>query len=50
MNITNNLFLKKQVDEKNEVFNYAYDTFKLNENEIKIDHINSMNIAKKLKK
>ena len=50
MNIENNLFLKKQVDEKSKVFNHAHDIFKSNENEIEIDRINSMNIAKKLKK
>ena len=50
MNIENNLFLKKQVDEKNESFNHAHDTFKSDENEIEVNHISSMNIAKKLKK
>ena len=49
-NIEDNLFLKKQVDEKNEAFNHAHDTFKLSENEIEVDRINSMNIAKKFKK
>ena len=50
MNIENNLFLKKQVDEKNEAFNHAHDIFKSDENEVEVDCINSMNIAKKLKK
>ena len=50
MNIENNLFLKKQVDEKSEVFNHAHDIFKSNENEIEVDCINSMSTAKKLKK
>ena len=50
INIKNNLLLKKQVDEKSEVFNHTYDTFKLNENEIEIDCINSISTAKKLKK
>ena len=50
MNIENNLLLKKQVDEKSETFNHAHDTSKSNENEIEVDRINSMNIAKKLKK
>ena len=49
-NIENNLLLKKQTDEKNETFNHAHDTFKSSENEIEVDHINSMNTAKKLKK
>ena len=49
-NIENNLFLKKQVDEKNEVFNHAHDIFKSNENEIEVDRISSMNTAKKFKK
>ena len=49
INIENNLFLKKQVNEKNEVFNHAHDTFKSNENEIEVDYISSMNIAKKSK-
>ena len=50
MNIENNLLLKKQVDEKNETSNHAHDIFKSNENETEIDHINSMNTAKKSKK
>ena len=50
MNIENNLLLKKQVDEKNEALNHAHDIFKSNENEIEIDCINSINIAKKSKK
>ena len=50
INIKNNLFSKKLIDEKNEVFNHAHDTFKSNENEIEIDCINSMNIAKKSRK
>ena len=50
MNIENNLFSKKLIDEKSETFNHAHDTFKSNENEIEIDRINSMSIAKKLKK
>ena len=49
INIKSNLFLKKQVDEKSEAFNYAHDIFKSNENEIEVDRINSMNIAKKSK-
>ena len=49
MNIENNSFSKKLIDEKNETFNHAHDTFKLIENKIEIDYINSMNIAKKLK-
>ena len=49
-NIENNLFLKKQADEKNKAFNHAHDTFKSNENEIEVDRISSMNIAKKSKK
>ena len=50
MNIENNLFLKEQVDEKSKAFNHAHDIFKSNENDIKVDRINSMNIAKKSKK
>ena len=50
MNIENNLFLKKQIDEKSEAFNHAHDIFKSNENEVEIDRINSMSIAKKSKK
>ena len=49
-NIENNLFLKKQVDKKSEIFNHAHDIFKSSENEAEVDYINSMNIAKKLKK
>ena len=50
INIENNLFLKKQIDEKSEVFNHAHDIFKSNENEIEVDHISSMSIVKKSKK
>ena len=49
-NIKDNLLLKKQADEKNEVFNHAHDIFKSNENEIEVDRISSMNIAKKSRK
>ena len=49
-NIESNLFLKEQVDEENETFNHAHDTFKSNENEVEIDRINSMNTAKKSRK
>ena len=49
-NIEDNLFLKKQIDEKSEAFNHAHDTFKSNENEIEINRINSINTAKKLQK
>ena len=48
-NIENNLFLKKQADEKSETFNHAHDTFKSSENEIEVDRTNSINIAKKSK-
>ena len=50
MNIEDNLFLKKQVDEKNEAFNHAHDTFKSSENEIEVDRISSMNTTKKSRK
>ena len=50
MNIKNNQFLKELIDENDETFNHAQDIFKSSENKIEIDHINSMNIAKKLKK
>ena len=50
INIENNSFLKKLTDEKSEVFNHTHNIFKSNENEIEVDHINSMNIAKKSKK
>ena len=46
-NIEDNLLLKKQVDEESEAFNHAHNTSKSNENEIEVDRINSMNIAKK---
>ena len=49
-NIENNSFSKKLIDEKNKTFNHAYNIFKSDENEIEIDYINLMNIAKKLKK
>ena len=50
INIEDNLFSEKLTDEKNEAFNHAHDIFKSSENEIEVDHISSMNIAKKLKK
>ena len=49
-NIENNQFSKKLIDENDEAFNHAHDTFKSGENEIEIDHISSMNIAKKSRK
>ena len=49
-NIEDNLLLKKQVDEKSETFNHAHDILKSGENKAEIDRINSMNIAKKLRK
>ena len=49
-NIEDNSFSKKLIDEKNETFNHAHDIFKSSENETEVDRINSMNIAKKLKK
>ena len=49
-NIENNQFSKELIDENNETFNHAHDIFKSSENEIEVDRINSMNIAKKLKK
>ena len=48
-NIENNQFSEKLIDENDKTFNYAHDTFKSSENEIEVDRINSMNIAKKLK-
>ena len=50
MNIEDNLFLKKQADEKSEAFNHAHDISKSSENEIEVDRISSMNIAKKSRK
>ena len=50
MNIKDNQLLEKLIDENDETFNYAHDTFKSSENEIEINRINSMNTAKKLKK
>ena len=49
MNIEDNSFSKKLIDEKSEAFNHTHDTFKSNENKIEIDCINSMNIAKNQK-
>ena len=49
-NIEDNLFLKEQVDEKSEVFNHAHDTLKSGENEVEVDCISSMSIAKKSRK
>ena len=49
-NIESNQFSKKLIDENDEAFNHAHDTFKSNENEIEVDRINSMNTAKKSKK
>ena len=49
-NIKDNQLSKKLINENNEAFNHAHDIFKSNENEIEVDCINLMNIAKKLKK
>ena len=50
MNIENNQFSEKLIDENDETFNYAHDIFKSSENEIEVDRINLMNIAKKSRK
>ena len=50
MNIKNNQFSEKLINENDETFNHAHDTFKSNENKIEVDRINSMNITKKSKK
>ena len=50
MNIEDNQFSEELIDENDKVFNYAHDIFKSGENEVEINHISSMNIAKKLKK
>ena len=50
MNIEDNQLSKKLINENDEAFNHAHDTFKSNENEIEVDRINSMNIAKKSRK
>ena len=49
-NIEDNQFSKKLIDENDEAFNHAHDIFKSNENEIEVDRISSMNIAKKSRK
>ena len=49
-NIENNQLSEKLIDENDEAFNHAHDTFKSGENEVEVDRINSMNIAKKSKK
>ena len=50
MNIEDNQFSERLIDENDETFNHAHNTFKSNENKIEIDCINSMSTAKKLKK
>ena len=50
INIEDNLFLKKQADKYNETSTYTYNTFISSENEIEVDHINSMSMTKKLEK
>ena len=50
INIEGNQFSEKLIDENDKAFNHAHDTFKSGENEIEVDRISSMNIAKKLKK
>ena len=50
MNIEDNQLSEKLIDKNDEAFNHAHDIFKSSENEIEVDHISSMNIAKKSKK
>ena len=50
MNIENNQFSEKLINENDEIFNYAHDIFKSNENKIEINYISLINITKKLKK
>ena len=50
INIENNSLSEKLINEKSEAFNHAHDTSKSDENEIEVDYISSMNIAKKSKK
>ena len=50
MNIENNQLSEKLIDENDEAFNHAHNTFKSSKNEVEVDCINSMNIAKKLRK
>ena len=50
INIENNQFSKKLINENDKIFNHTHEIFKSNENEIEVNRINLMNIAKKLKK
>ena len=50
MNIEDNQFSEKLIDENDKAFNHAYDIFESNENKIEVNHINSMNTAKKSRK
>ena len=50
INIENNSFSKKQADKHDEIFIHVHDIFISSEDEIEIDCINSMSIARKLKK
>ena len=50
INIENNLFLEKQVDEYDKTFIHAHDIFISSEDNIEIDHISLINTARKLKK
>ena len=51
-NVTNieDQLSEKLVDENDEAFNHAHDTFKSSENEVEVDRINSMSTAKKSRK
>ena len=49
INIEDNSLLKEQVDNYDEIFIHVRGIFISNEDEIEIDCINSMNIAKELK-
>ena len=49
INIENNSFSEKQADEYNKTFIHVHDTFISSEDEIEIDYISSMSVARKLK-
>ena len=50
INIESNSLSEKQIDKHNKTFIHVYDIFILIENEIEIDRINLINIARKLRK
>ena len=50
IDVEDNLFSEKQIDENDETLNHAHDTSESSENEDEIDRISSINTAKNSRK